>query len=96
MNLHLGLTSRSRITKRVCLIRLQCCAQAYGAQAVVVSIDPRRVYVSDPSATQRPAVRTARLGPNGEQYCWWQCTVKASDCPVSRSPVSFLATYMAL
>ena len=21
-------------------------------------------------------VKTSRPGPNGEQYCWWQCTVK--------------------
>jgi imidazole glycerol-phosphate synthase len=21
-------------------------------------------------------VKTSRLGPNGEQYCWWQCTSK--------------------
>lgn len=52
------------------------CGQAYGAQAVVVSIDPRRVYVADPSATERPTVRTARPGPGGERFCWWQCTVK--------------------
>jgi hypothetical protein len=43
---------------------------------VVVSIDPRRVYVADPADTPRPTVRTERLGPNGERYCWWQCTVK--------------------
>ncbi|KAK9790518.1 hypothetical protein WJX73_005965 [Symbiochloris irregularis] len=49
---------------------------AYGAQAVVVSIDPRRVYVADPSATERPCVRTKLPGRNGEEYCWWQCTVK--------------------
>ena len=44
--------------------------QAYGAQAVVVSIDPRRVYVSDPASTQRPTVRTEHPGPNGEHHCW--------------------------
>ncbi|CAK0783137.1 Imidazole glycerol phosphate synthase hisHF, chloroplastic [Coccomyxa viridis] len=49
---------------------------AYGAQAVVVSIDPRRVYVTDPASTQRPTIQTAHPGPNGEQYCWWECTVK--------------------
>ncbi|CAL8471931.1 g11473 [Coccomyxa elongata] len=49
---------------------------AYGAQAVVVSIDPRRVYVKDPADTARPTVHTARPGPAGERYCWWQCTVK--------------------
>eukprot|EP00884_Botryococcus_braunii_P004623 jgi/Botrbrau1/14161/Bobra.182_3s0101.1 len=49
---------------------------AYGAQAVVVSIDPRRVYVSDPADTPRPTIRTSTPGPNGEQYCWWQCTIR--------------------
>ena len=49
---------------------------AYGAQAVVVSVDPRRVYVADPGDTKRPTVRTAIPGPRGEEFCWWQCTVK--------------------
>lgn len=49
----------------------------YGKQAVVVSIDPRRVYVSDPSAAPKhTCVRASVPGPNGEQWCWWQCTVK--------------------
>jgi glutamine amidotransferase/cyclase len=50
----------------------------YGKQAVVISIDPRRVYVADPS--QAPALckttKTSIAGPKGEDYCWWQCTVK--------------------
>ncbi|PNW76928.1 hypothetical protein CHLRE_11g481500v5 [Chlamydomonas reinhardtii] len=48
----------------------------YGKQAVVISIDPRRVYVSDPAAVPHATVQTSRPGPAGEQYCWWQCTVK--------------------
>jgi glutamine amidotransferase/cyclase len=48
----------------------------YGAQAVVISVDPRRVYVSDPSETKNKCVATNKPGPNGEQFCWWQCTVK--------------------
>ncbi|KAG2427097.1 hypothetical protein HXX76_012608 [Chlamydomonas incerta] len=48
----------------------------YGKQAVVISIDPRRVYVADPAAVPHATVKTARPGPAGEQYCWWQCTVK--------------------
>lgn len=50
--------------------------QAYGAQAVVVSVDPRRVYVPDPTTVKHRTVRTDKPGPNGEEYCWWQCTVK--------------------
>lgn len=51
-------------------------SKVYGAQAVVVSIDPRRVYVASPEDTTHVTVKTAKPGPNGEQYCWWQCTVK--------------------
>jgi imidazole glycerol-phosphate synthase len=51
-------------------------ANVYGNQAVVVSIDPRRVYVRSPEATIHPSIRTAFPGPNGEEYCWYQCTVK--------------------
>jgi len=52
-------------------------SRVYGAQAVVVSIDPRRVWVADPSETKNACVRaTSARGPNGEEYCWWQCTVR--------------------
>lgn len=49
----------------------------YGAQAVVVSVDPRRVYVADPAdAGGHVVVETDEPGPNGERYAWYQCTVK--------------------
>lgn len=56
----------------------------YGAQAVVVSIDPKRVYVSDPATDEESKSKgytVVRLGPGdmgpaGEQYCWWAVTVK--------------------
>lgn len=48
----------------------------YGAQAVVVSVDPRRVYVDSPAATSHAVIATAFTGPGGERYCWYQCTVK--------------------
>lgn len=51
-------------------------AYVYGNQAVVISIDPRRVYVRSPEDTPHPVIRTAFLGPNGEEYCWYQCTIK--------------------
>ncbi len=51
-------------------------ARVYGNQAVVISIDPRRVYVASPAATPHFTVRTKTPGPNGEGYCWFQCTVK--------------------
>lgn len=49
---------------------------AYGCQAVVVSVDPRRVYVASPEATPRNTIKTEKRGPNGEEYCWYQCTIK--------------------
>ncbi|KJR98125.1 MAG: cyclase [Desulfobulbaceae bacterium BRH_c16a] len=48
----------------------------YGAQAVVISVDPRRVYVQSPEQTSHAVITTAVPGPNREQYCWYQCTVK--------------------
>ena len=48
----------------------------YGAQAVVISVDPRRVYVNSPDETRRHTVRTMYPGPGGEEFCWYQCTVR--------------------
>ena len=48
----------------------------YGNQAVVISVDPRRVYVKSPADTQRHTIKTKFPGPNGEEYCWYQCTIK--------------------
>jgi len=48
----------------------------YGAQAVVISVDPRRVYVKSPGDTPHVTIKTAFPGPQGEEYCWYQCTVK--------------------
>ncbi|XP_027341438.1 imidazole glycerol phosphate synthase hisHF, chloroplastic isoform X2 [Abrus precatorius] len=54
---------------------LEQISRVYGNQAVVVSIDPRRVYVKDPNDVQFKTVRVSSLGPNGEEYAWYQCTV---------------------
>ena len=47
---------------------------------MVVSIDPKRVYVSErdaPGLAGKTVVQLDRgAGPNGEQFCWWQVTVK--------------------
>ncbi len=51
-------------------------ARVYGNQAVVVSIDPRRVYVNSPDEVRHPVIETALPGPGGERYCWYQCTIK--------------------
>ncbi len=47
----------------------------YGNQAVVISIDPRRVYVDSPDAVVHEVIETSIPGPNGEKYCWYQCTI---------------------
>jgi glutamine amidotransferase/cyclase len=48
----------------------------YGNQAVVISIDPRRVYVSSPEDVKHNVIATEIQGPKGEGYCWYQCTIK--------------------
>lgn len=51
-------------------------ARVYGNQAVVISVDPRRVYVDSPNAVSHTVIETKYPGPNGEKYCWYQCTIK--------------------
>ncbi len=51
-------------------------SRVYGAQAVVISIDPRRIYVNSPDETAHPVIETNLTGPNGQRYCWYQCTIK--------------------
>ncbi len=51
-------------------------ARVYGNQAVVISVDPRRVYVDAPDAVDHLVIETTVPGPNGEKYCWYQCTIK--------------------
>lgn len=51
-------------------------SRAYGNQAVVVSVDPKRVYVPKLDATRHSVVETQFPGPKGEAYCWYACTIK--------------------
>jgi glutamine amidotransferase/cyclase len=55
---------------------IETISSAYGNQAVVVSVDPKRVYVQSPDATSHHTIRTSKPGPNGEEFCWYQCTIK--------------------
>ncbi|KAK3697709.1 Histidine biosynthesis bifunctional protein hisB [Vermiconidia calcicola] len=55
---------------------IETISEAYGAQAVVVSVDPKRVYVASQDSTTHHTISTAFPGPNGEQYCWYACTIK--------------------
>lgn len=50
-------------------------SRVYGNQAVVVSIDPRRVYLKNPNDVKFKAVKVTTPGPLGEEYAWYQCTV---------------------
>lgn len=51
-------------------------SRVYGSQAVVISIDPRRVYIDDPQSVAHKVIATRQPGPNGENHCWYQCTIK--------------------
>ncbi|KAL7939844.1 hypothetical protein V8C35DRAFT_287859 [Trichoderma chlorosporum] len=51
-------------------------SRAYGRQAVVVSVDPKRVYVPKLDATRHAIVETKYPGPKGEAFCWYACTIK--------------------
>lgn len=51
-------------------------SQAYGNQAVVVSVDPKRVFISKPEETKHHTIQTQFPGPNGEKSCWYACTIK--------------------
>ena len=55
---------------------IETISAAYGNQAVVVSVDPRRVYTKSPEGTGHHTIRTRYLGSSGEEYCWYQCTIK--------------------
>ena len=71
--------------KKTGLTSIETISQVYGVQAVVISIDPKRVYVSSPEEVCVDkgkmkhfvvALDESQAGPNGERYCWYQCTVK--------------------
>jgi glutamine amidotransferase/cyclase len=61
---------------------IESISSVYGVQAVVISIDPKRVYIASPenvADSNHVVVKMEeddKKGPNGEQYCWYQCTVK--------------------
>lgn len=59
---------------------IEMISRVYGVQAVVVSIDPKRVYVESKSHGDAKhhvvELDADQAGPNGERFCWYQCTVK--------------------
>jgi len=46
-------------------------SNVYGRQAVVISVDPKRVYVDTKEATAHTVLEVEE-----GKLCWWQCTVK--------------------
>ena len=55
---------------------IETISATYGNQAVVISVDPKRVYVKSPNDTPHHTIQTSYPGPSGESYCWYQCTIK--------------------
>ncbi len=52
-------------------------SRVYGNQAVVISIDPKRVWVKSPeNAPGHHVIKTRYPGPEKEEFCWYQCTVQ--------------------
>ena len=55
---------------------IEAISRVYGNQAVVISVDPKRVYVQSPDQVRHPVMETMAPGPNNEKYCWYQCTIR--------------------
>lgn len=55
---------------------IETISKAYGAQAVVISVDPKRVYVKDPSETKNKCFETIFPSEDGKRWCWYQCTIR--------------------
>jgi imidazole glycerol-phosphate synthase len=64
---------------------IEMISKVYGVQAVVVSIDPKRVYVNTKEEVDAKhtvvELEENDAGRNGERYCWYQCTVKGGREP---------------
>lgn len=55
---------------------IETISKAYGSQAVVISVDPKKVYVNDPTDTKNKTFKTKYPDPKGRTWCWYQCTIK--------------------
>ncbi|QPG74673.1 Histidine biosynthesis bifunctional protein hisB [Brettanomyces nanus] len=53
---------------------IETISRAYGNQAVVISVDPKRYYVADPVNFKYNLITTATSGPDGEKYCYYRVT----------------------
>ncbi|CAR30001.1 hypothetical protein ZYGR_0AD06920 [Zygosaccharomyces rouxii] len=55
---------------------IETISKAYGAQAVVISVDPKRVYVDGPQDTKNKTFQTKFPNEKGQNWCWYECTIK--------------------
>lgn len=56
---------------------IETISAAYGRQAVVVSVDPKRIFVPSPASTRHETLRTALPDPaTGHEWVWYQCTTR--------------------
>ncbi|KAK6461020.1 hypothetical protein DFJ63DRAFT_214615 [Scheffersomyces coipomensis] len=56
---------------------IETISATFGVQAVVISVDPKRKYVTSPKDTTMSVIEIkdpAKYGPNGEKYCYYQVT----------------------
>ncbi|SCU99294.1 LANO_0F01398g1_1 [Lachancea nothofagi CBS 11611] len=54
---------------------IETISKSYGAQAVVISVDPKRVYVDGPEQTKHKTIKTKYPNEKGQEWCWYQCTI---------------------
>lgn len=57
---------------------IETISATFGVQAVVISVDPKRKYISDPAQeTKMECIEIkdpSKFGPKGEKYCYYQVT----------------------
>ncbi|KAI5959852.1 HIS7 [Candida pseudojiufengensis] len=56
---------------------IETISRTFGNQAVVISVDPKRVYINSPENTKMETIKITdptKYGPNGEKYCYYQVT----------------------
>ncbi len=72
-------------------------SNVYGNQAVVISIDPVKVWTnSSNTAENHTIIEATTPGPSGEKFCWYQCTVKGGRERRNIDVVSFAKACEAL
>lgn len=56
---------------------IETISAAYGRQAVVVSVDPKKVYIkTGEEAQSHHYVRSSEKDADGRSLCWYACTIK--------------------